>query len=99
MAWNALISSGTRASAPDVARQNAERARSAATRSAFVEPAVFWLFVVALAWTPFWYGSNDLIAWGINAVMFPGLAALYELSLLFRGARHPVGLRQLALPG
>ena len=99
MAWNALISSGTRASAPDVARQNAERARSATTRSGFVEPVVFWLFVAALAWTPFWYGSNDLIAWGINAVVFPGLVVLYELSLLIGGARHPVGLRQLALPG
>ena len=26
---------------------------------------------------PFWNGSNELIAWGINAILFPGLAAIY----------------------
>src|ERR1700674_3693464 len=37
--------------------------------------ATFWVFIAGLAWTPFWYGSNDLVAWGINAVLFPGLGA------------------------
>jgi O-antigen ligase len=53
------------------------------------------LFVAGLAWVPYWYGSNRLIAWGVNAVIFPGLAALYELSLLVRGAEHPVPLRPI----
>src|SRR5882762_5574676 len=55
----------------------------------------FALLVAALAWVPFWFGSNRLIAWGINAVIFPGLAALYELSLLLRGVPHPVAIRRI----
>jgi hypothetical protein len=60
--------------------------------------ALFWAFVGALAWTPYWYGSNDLIAWGVNAVLFPGLAAIYELRLLVAAKPHPVGIRKIALP-
>jgi hypothetical protein len=55
------------------------------------------LFVGGLAWVPYWYGSNRLIAWGVNAVLFPGLAALYELSLLARGAPHPVPIKRIRL--
>jgi O-antigen ligase len=69
-----------------------------ARRNEIVEPVIFWLFLAALAWTPFWYGSNDLVAWGINAVLFPGLAALYEISILIKGESHPVGIRSLAVP-
>lgn len=64
----------------------------------FVEPVLFGLYLTGLAWLPLWYGSNDPIAWGANAVLFPGLAILYELSLLARGKGHPVGMRELALP-
>ncbi|HUY68958.1 MAG TPA: O-antigen ligase family protein, partial [Alphaproteobacteria bacterium] len=59
---------------------------------------MLWIFVAGLAWVPFWYGSNDWLAWGVNAVIFPGLAALYELSLLVRGKRHPVAIGNLAFP-
>ena len=51
--------------------------------------------VAGLAWVPFWYGSNEYRAWGVNAVLFPGLAAIYELSLLLRGKGHPVGLKEV----
>src|SRR5262249_18146965 len=73
-------------------------ARAVPLDEAIERPALFWLFVAALAWVPFWYGSNDLIAWGVNAVLFPGLAILYELSLLLRGHGHPIGIRRLAVP-
>lgn len=63
-----------------------------------VERVIFWLFVAGLAWVPLWYGSYDRISWGINAIIFPGLTALYELWLLAAGKRHPVGARHLALP-
>src|SRR6266536_1769331 len=53
------------------------------------------LFVCGLAWVPYWLGSNRPIAWGINAIVFPGLAALYELSLLLRGVPHPVPIRRI----
>jgi hypothetical protein len=61
------------------------------------EPAIFWLFVGGLGWVPFWNGSNELIAWGINAILFPGLAAVYEVSLLIRGESHSVGVRNIAV--
>src|SRR5438067_1105793 len=57
------------------------------------------LFVAGLAWVPFWFGSDRLIAWGINAVIFPGLAAAYELSLTLRGASHPVPIQRVRLSG
>jgi hypothetical protein len=63
-----------------------------------IDSVLFWLLVAGLAWCPFWFGSNDLMAWGINALIFPGLTALYELSLLVRRERHPVGIRQIGTP-
>jgi O-Antigen ligase len=57
-----------------------------------------WALLGGLPWAPFWYGSNDLVAWGINAVVFPGLALIYELSILMRGKQHPIGIKLIALP-
>ena len=71
---------------------------SAVTRSDIIEQILFWAFVVGLAWVPFWYGSNQPVAWGINAVLFPGLAVLYEISLLLRGGSHPVALGKIRVP-
>src|SRR5262249_20386762 len=56
------------------------------------------LLVCGLAWVPFWLGSDRPMAWGVNAVVFPGFAALYELSLLLRRAPHPVAIRRIGLP-
>src|SRR5262245_8122742 len=67
-------------------------------RSAIVDRALLWAFIAGLAWCPFWLGGNVLLAWGINAVLFPGLVILYELSLLIRGERHPVGIKQIQVP-
>jgi O-antigen ligase len=63
-----------------------------------IERALFWLLVAGLAWCPFWLGSNDLIAWGINAIIFPALTAFYELSLLVCRECHPVGIKQISMP-
>jgi O-antigen ligase len=63
-----------------------------------VEQVLFWAFIAGLAWTPFWFGSNDLIAWGINAVLFPGLAVAYEAWILIRGERHPLAIQKLRIP-
>jgi hypothetical protein len=62
------------------------------------DEALFWLLLAGLAWCPFWFSSHDLIAWGINGIIFPGLTALYELSLLARGGRHPVAITQIGMP-
>ena len=68
-------------------------------QSAIVERVLLWAFIAGLAWCPFWFGSNGLLAWGINAVLFPGLVAMYEVSLLIRGERHPVAIRQIKASG
>jgi O-antigen ligase len=62
------------------------------------EFVMFWLFVAGLAWVPFWYGSNDLLPWGVNALFFPGLAVTYEVSVLARGKSHPVAIKELWIP-
>jgi hypothetical protein len=62
------------------------------------ERALLWAFIAGLAWCPFWFGGSVLLAWGINAVLFPGLVVIYELSLLLRGERHPVAIRQIKWP-
>jgi O-antigen ligase len=59
---------------------------------------IFWLFVAGLAWAPLWHGGNEAIVWGLNAMFFPGLAILYEVSLLLCGRPHPIGLRCIRLP-
>jgi O-Antigen ligase len=64
-------------------------------RSETIEWALFWTFVAGLAWIPFWYGGNDVFAWGINAVLFPGIVLIFEVSLLMRGESHPVGLKEI----
>lgn len=81
--------------APDVGRSVI---RLAETHGHKAEQVLFWVFIAGLAWAPFWFGSNDLLAWGINAVLFPGLLAIYELLLLMRGERHPVGIRNIKVP-
>jgi O-antigen ligase len=63
-----------------------------------VDQALLWVFAAGLAWCPFWFGSNVLVAWGINAVLFPGLVIIYELSLLIRGERHPVAITHIKVP-
>src|SRR5262245_2524496 len=64
-------------------------------KGAIAERALLWAFIAGLAWCPFWLGSNALLAWGINAILFPGLVVIYELSLLIRGERHPVAIKQI----
>jgi O-antigen ligase len=63
-----------------------------------IDWALFWVFVAGLAWVPYLYGSNLLVTWGINAVLFPSLAVLYEISLVARGASHPVAIRTIRIP-
>jgi len=74
------------------------RARPIAWLGELVDRLIFWAFVIGLAWVPFWYGSNDWIAWGVNAILFPGLTLLFEAALLCQSRRHPVGIRSLAVP-
>ena len=58
---------------------------------------LFWLYVAALAWAPFWFGSNDPLSWSINAILFPGLVVLLELNLIVSGRPHAVPLGRIWL--
>ncbi len=58
----------------------------------------FALLVLGLAWVPYWLGSNRMTPWGINALIFPSLAALYELSIIVRRVPHPVGIERIGIP-
>src|SRR5215831_5645461 len=62
------------------------------------ERALLWAFIAGLAWCPFWFGGAVLLAWGINAVLFPGLVIIYEVSLLIRRKPHAVAVGQIKLP-
>jgi O-antigen ligase len=63
-----------------------------------IEQALFSTFIVGLAWTPLFFGSSSILAWGVNAIIFPCLAAIYEVSILMRGKHHPVALKNLRIP-
>jgi O-antigen ligase len=80
-----------------IGRDEAARPPRSSALGITTEGVIFALFVAGLAWVPYWLGSNRLVAWGINAVLFPGLAALYELSLLIRRAPHPVPIKRIRL--
>ena len=82
-------------SQPNASTPGVSRGDRLAAESAIVERALLWAFIAGLAWCPFWFGSHVLLAWGINAVLFPGLVVIYELSLLIRRERHPVAMRQI----
>jgi O-antigen ligase len=62
------------------------------------EFVIFWIFIAGLAWVPLLYGSNVLVAWGINALLFPGLAVAYEVSVVARGKSHPMALGEIWIP-
>ena len=67
-------------------------------RGNVVEWVLFLAFLIGLAWTPYYYGSNVLWTWGVNAILFPGLAVAYEVALLARAKHHPVAIKEIALP-
>jgi O-antigen ligase/polysaccharide polymerase Wzy-like membrane protein len=81
-----------------LSRARSSRPNRLPAKSAVVERALLCAFIAGLAWCPFWLGSNVLLAWGINAVLFPGLVVIYELSLLIRSKRHPVAIKQIKTP-
>ena len=95
---NADISSRTSRGPHHIGAQVAGVSRVKRVPTDIVERVLLWAFIAGLAWCPFWFGSVTLLAWGINAVLFPGLVAIYELSLLIRGERHPVAMKQIKVP-
>src|ERR1700733_7742361 len=89
------IEGDVRRTSPPIATFEMGALRQAQSRSDIIDGAIFWVFVAGLAWVPYWYGGDFLEAWGINAVLFPGLTVIYEISLLARGASHPVAIKTI----
>src|SRR5579862_2900073 len=58
-----------------------------------IETVIFVVFIAGLGWVPLWLGSNRAIPWAINAIVFAGLAAVYELSLIVKSGAHPIPIR------
>lgn len=65
---------------------------------AWLDDAIFLLFLAALGWAPFWFGSDRSLAWGVNAIWFGGLVIAFELVRTLSGRRHPVALHRIWFP-
>jgi O-antigen ligase len=63
-----------------------------------VDAILVWALALALAWAPLPFGSTIAAAWGVNAILFGGLALAFEVAVLMARRPHPVGLAYLALP-
>jgi O-antigen ligase len=71
---------------------------AASPASEAVENALLIGLTAGLAWAPFWLGGNRVTAWGVNALLFPGLALAYEFSLFARGRSHAFAARRIVVP-
>lgn len=78
--------------------RSARRRLVAMWRGSRVETIVFIGLLAGLAWAPYWLGGNRLPAWGVNGILFPSLAILFEVAILLTGRRHPIGLARIAWP-
>lgn len=76
-------------------QSSAPRSREHSRRS--FDDVLFAAAIAALAWVPFWFGSERSVAWGINAVVFASLVIIYEISLLWRGRDHAIALRHVGI--
>src|SRR5262249_40472057 len=79
----------------DTRMAGVSRTNRLSAKGGLVERAPLWGVFVGVGLCPFWFGGNALLAWGINAVLFPGLVVVYELSLLIRSERHPVAIKHI----
>ena len=67
-------------------------------RGAKIDQIIFIGFLLGLAMCPFWFGSNRLGAWGVNAVFFAALLIAYEMFLLVNGKPHPFPIDWIKIP-
>ena len=81
-----------------LARNGSSTVRGSVASHHIWETALFWGLCVGLSWAPFWLGGTGLLPWGINAILFPGLLLVYEMSLVWRGQTEPVAVKWLAVP-
>lgn len=84
---------------PLVVVANANAASSAAnTRADAFDTTVFVMVLLGLAWVPLWLGSNRMMAWGINGILFAGLLIVYEGSRLLQSREPTVLAAKVGIP-
>jgi len=82
----------------DSARVQPEPAARDATPSRALDRVFATAFAAALAWAPFWLGGAWRLPWGVNALLFPGLALTWEISRLAARRAPPLPAREIAAP-
>jgi O-antigen ligase len=68
-----------------------------AARSRALDRVFATAFVAGLAWAPFWLGGAWRLPWGVNALLFPGLALTWEISRLAARRAPPMPVREIAM--
>jgi O-antigen ligase len=63
-----------------------------------IDAALYWLWLLAAALAPVWFGANTPLAWGAHAAMFGFVLAAYGADRLVRNEPLPVPLRRLIVP-
>lgn len=88
----------SRTSEPASAARGSRREPGTRDAAATFETAIFWIFVAAVAWAPFWFGGNRPLAWGVNALLYPLILVAYDLGLLVLRRPYPVHPARIAVP-
>jgi O-antigen ligase len=62
------------------------------------DSAARWLYLLAIALAPLFFGGSIPLAWGINAVLIGGCLALFSFAHSARASTLPVPTRWIAFP-
>ena len=82
----------------DRARVRPEPAARDTTQSRALDRVFAIAFAAGLAWAPFWLGGAWRLPWGVNALLFPGLALTWEISRLAARRAPPLPACEIAGP-
>lgn len=63
-----------------------------------LEPALFWAWLIPVAFAPVWFGSNLALAWGSHAAIFGLELACYGAFYQIRQRALPLPINRLAIP-
>src|SRR5258707_3881599 len=73
-------------------------ASGAAPAVAPLDTTVFCLWLAVTLLAPVWFGSNVPLVWGIHAILFGGLLAVYGAVAVLRGTPLVLPLTRLGWP-
>jgi O-antigen ligase len=83
------------ATAPKVESHPSRRGALNAPNGHRFEGVLLFGLIAGLAWSPLWLGGDRPFPWGVNAIIFPGLVIVYEVSVMFAGRRHPFSVARI----